>query len=109
MQPDPDPIRHYLPSTQMVNYSGDVNAPADEVNGWERPVDTGPSLRQFLSASCLPIEPASHEPEVFFNNLFDKSMWTTVAENNKKYARSKIRTDHQGMDAIDVMTHFSQI
>ena len=43
MQPDPDLNDHNLLSTSIVNYPGDVNAPANEVNRWERlPVDLGP-------------------------------------------------------------------
>ena len=64
------PNNHDLPITLMVNYSGDVNVPANEVNGWKRlPVDTGPSLGPFLSISYLLIDPAFCEPEVFFNSL----------------------------------------
>ena len=33
-------------------------------------------------------------------------MWTTTAEETNIYARSKIKTAHQGNDAIDAMTYF---
>ena len=43
MQPDPDSNDHNLLAMPMVHYSGDVNAPANEVNGLERlPADMTP-------------------------------------------------------------------
>ena len=53
------------------------------------------------------MDPTSHEPEVFFITLFDERMWITIAEQTNNYARSKIRTAHQGMDASYAMIHFS--
>ena len=48
IQPDPDPNDHDLPAIPVVNYSGEVNVPANEVNGWERlSVDTEPKLNHF--------------------------------------------------------------
>ena len=44
MQLDPEPIDHVLPVTPMVNYSGNVNVPANKVNGWER----------LLLTQCIP-------------------------------------------------------
>ena len=80
------------------------------MNGWESlPVETGSSLGAFLSNSnsCLHIDPASHEPEVFFNSSSDERMWTTIAGQTNFYAQSKIRTAQQGIDVTDAMTHFS--
>ena len=57
-------------------------------------VDTVHSLGPFLSTSHLPIDHGTHEPEVFFNSLFI-------------YARSKTKATGQGIDAVNVMTHFS--
>ena len=34
-------------------------------------------------------------------------MWTSIAEQTNTYARSKVRTANQGMDANDAITHFS--
>ena len=108
MQTDQDPIDHDLPATPLVSYSGDVNIPANEVNGWERlPVGTGSSLGQFLSTSCCLVGPASHEPSIFFKSLFDERMWTTIAQQANIYTRFKIRTACQGMDAIDAMLYSS--
>ena len=77
----------------MVNYSGDVNVHANEVNGWERlPTDMDPSLSPFLLTSCFLIDPVSHEPDVLFNSPFDEGMFTTSAEQSNTYASSKIRT-----------------
>ena len=54
MQPDTDPNDHYLATTPMVRCSGDVNVPANDVNGWERlAVDQWPSIALFLSTSCF--------------------------------------------------------
>ena len=65
------------------------------------PVDIRHSLGSILSSYLL-IDSASHEPELLFNTFFHERMWTTNI-----CARSKIRATCQGMDVIDVMTHFS--
>ena len=108
MQPDPVPKDHDLLATPKVNYSGNVNVPTNEVNRLKRlPVDMGPLLESFLSSPHILIDPASCETAVSFNHLFGERMWTSVAKHTNIYARSKIRTADQGMNAIDAMTHFS--
>ena len=75
MQSDPNTADLDLSTNKMVNNSGDWNIPANEVNGWDRlPVDPEPLLGPSLSALFLLIDPASHEPKVFFNSLFDDRM-----------------------------------
>ena len=50
-----DPKDHDLPSTPLIKYSGHVNVPADEVDGWERlPAETESSLGPFLS-TCISV------------------------------------------------------
>ena len=38
----------------------------------------------------LNLDTDSHEPEVFFNQLFDDHMFTIIAEETNNYARQQI-------------------
>ena len=92
MEPD-------LPTNPMVKLSGDVKISANKVKGKD-------FLLTFLSTLCVLTDPASCELEVFII-FFKKEYGSTIVEQTNKYARCKVRTVYQGMDAIDAVTYFS--
>ena len=62
--------------------SCNVNVHANEVKGWERfLVDMGTFCGTISVILNLLNNPASHEPEVSFNSLFDEGMWANIVEN----------------------------
>ena len=62
----------------------------DELCNWKHEMlDSGPSTGPFQSTSYTNVENPDKKPEVYFNSLFDKRMWTVISEATNVYARSK--------------------
>ena len=53
----------------------------DHYNEWEyESTDSRPAYGPFLETCRTPIEDPNGNPEVFFNELFDECMWSTIAQ-----------------------------
>ena len=48
-----------------------------------------------------------HEPEAFFNDIFEDRMFTIIAEETNNYAHQKLREIMQGCDHFQQMDHHS--
>ena len=80
------------PQIHIRNYAHDVEHEDDFGNGWNwDEKDPGSSCGPYIGQSGLFIEPATCTPEGFFNLLFDKSMWTLIAQQMNIYARQRIQ------------------
>ena len=80
------------PQIHIRNYARDVEHEDDFGNGWNwDEKDPGSSCGPYIGQSGLFIEPANRTPEGFFNLLFDKSMWTLIAQQTNIYARQRIQ------------------
>ena len=49
----------------------------------------------------------SHNPEDFFNNLFDDRMYTIIIEETNNYARQQIMKVMENRDPVQHMDHYS--
>ena len=88
---EPDNINHQLPCYNITNFPM-TNLENDDLvlfllnendhyNGWEyESNDSGPAYGPFLETWRTPIEDPNGNPEVFFNELFDECMWSTIAK-----------------------------
>ena len=82
----PDPIEY-----PIVNYERDIDLQEDIDNGWIR-VDNDqlPDHCHFIGTEGLNINTTLHNPEDFFNNLFNDRMYTILTKETNKYARQQI-------------------
>ena len=97
-----------LQTTQIVNCEGDTELQEDLDNGWHRITHDVPANNpQFTDTPGLNFETNSREPEVFFNQLFDKRMFTIMAEETNNYARQQIMRIMGGRDQIQQIKHYS--
>ena len=103
MDVEPDNTNHQLPSYNITNFpmtNLENDDPAlllldenDHYNEWEyESIDSGPANGPFLETCRTPIEDPDGNPEVFFNELFDERMWSTIAQSTNTYAQSKANT-----------------
>ena len=75
---------------QIVNCHGDAEL-QDVENGWKRIThDFPPDNAPFTDTPGLNFDTNSCEPEVFFKQLFDKRMFTIIAEETNNYAHQQI-------------------
>ena len=80
------------PQIHIQNYARDVEHEDDFGNGWNwDEKDPGSSCGPYIGQSGLFLEPATRTPEGFFNLLFNKSMWTRIAQQTNIYARQRIQ------------------
>ena len=75
-----------LVHTPISNYSTDTELEEDILNGWMK-VETNqvPDHGPFTEVEGLNFSTILQEPEDFFNQLFDKSMYTIMAQETKSY------------------------
>ena len=76
------------PSRPMVNFPKDTENEDDYVIGWEwHEVDPGLLIGPYNGFwQCL-LDPMTNTPEDFFNALFERRMYTIMAEKTNKYAQ----------------------
>ena len=76
------------------------------LNGWKKVEhDEVPNHGSFTDFDGLNFSTESHNPEDFFNQLFDKSMYTRMPQETNSYAHDKIRKVLQGRDPFEQMDH----
>ena len=76
----------------MVNYPNDVEVEVDYEIGWEWfEVDPGPYVVPYSGFRQCLLDPTKNRPEDFFSALFDRNMYTVMAEQTNKYAHRKIQ------------------
>ena len=102
MDVEPDNINHQLPCDNITNFpmtNLENDDPAllllknDHYNGWEyESNDSRPAYSPFLETCRTPTEDPNGNPEIFFNELFDEHMWSTMAQATNTYAQSKANT-----------------
>ena len=81
----PDAIQY-----SIINYERDINLQEDIDDGWIRVENNQlPDHCHFIGNEGLNMN-TSHNPEDFFNNLFDDRMYTIFTEETNKYARQQI-------------------
>ena len=97
-----------LQTTQIVNCEGDTELQEDLDNGWHRITHDVPANNpQFTNTPGLNFETNSHEPEVFFNQLFNNRMFTIMAQETNNYAHQQITRIMGGRDQIQQIEHYS--
>ena len=76
--------------TPIHNYSRDTINAEDAENGWEKiENDEEPDHGPFLDTCGPNLNNDSHNPEDFFNNLFNKRMFTIMVDATNYYAQQK--------------------
>ena len=81
----------YNEVSPIHNYVRDSINLEDSENGWEKlEINQEPDYRPFLDTPGLNLNTDSHNPEDFFNNLFDERMFTIIADATNDYAHRKI-------------------
>ena len=94
----------YNEVSPIHNYARDSINPEDSENGWEKiEIDQEP----FLDTPGLSLNTDSHNPEDFFNNLFDETMFTIIADATNDYAHGKIRSVLGERDPFQQIEHYS--
>ena len=97
--PQNDPEIIQLP---LTNFDGDKEFPDDV--GWEKlELDTGPSFGPFMKSPEINIDISSPDPEIFFEALFDESMFQKIADETNNYARCQVQRNLQGLDPFQFM------
>ena len=97
-----------LVHTPISNYSRDTELEDNVLNGWMRVENNQvPDHGPFIEVEALNFSTDSRKPEDFFNQLFDKSMYTIMAQQTNAYAHDKIRGVLQGRDQFEQMDHYS--
>ena len=97
MDVEPDNTNHQLPSYNITNFPmtnlENDDPPLlllnenDHYNEWEyESIDSGSAYGPFLETCRTPIEDPDGNLEVFFNELFDERMWSTIAQSTNTYA-----------------------
>ena len=99
MEIEPDTDNNQLPSykTNFPMTNSEHNDPAlllidekDETIGWNyEKNDSGPTYGPFFETWRTLIDDPDGKPEVFFNELFDEHMWSTIAQSTNAYAQCK--------------------
>ena len=91
--------------THISNYSRDTELEEDVLKGWRKlENDEVPDHDTFTDIKGLNF---SWTPEEFFNQLFDKSMYTIMAQQTNVYAQDKISQVLQGRDQFEQMDHYT--
>ena len=94
--------------TPISDYSRDTELEDDVLHGWTRVEnDQVPDHGPFTEVEGLNFSMESRKLEDFFNQLFDKSMYTIIAQQTNAYAHDKIRDVLQGRDQFEQMDHYS--
>ena len=92
----------------IVNYEKDIELKEDIDNGWVKVEnDQLPDDCHFIGNEGLNMNTTSHNPEDFFNNLFDDRMYTIMAEETNNYARQQIMKVMGNRDPFQHMDHYS--
>ena len=74
----------------MVNIPTDVENELDYEIGWEWiEKDTGPLIAPYTGFRQCLLDPVKNKPQDFFNEMFDTSMYTIMAEETNKYAHRR--------------------
>ena len=100
---EPNTTNHSLPSYNITNFpmsNLEHDDPAlllldekDDIIGWKyEHTDSGPTDGPFLKTCRTPIQDPNGNPEVFFNELFDECMWSTIAQATNACAQCKTIT-----------------
>ena len=75
----------------MVNFDGDVEHEDDFEMGWEWiEQDEGAMVAPYSGFRQCLLDPTKTKPEDFFKALFNRQMYTIMAEETNKYANRKI-------------------
>ena len=87
----------------IQNYDCDFKHEDNFALGWEwtETDHVGPSYSIFTGTpgTLLDVK-EKHKPEDIFNALFDKNMWTVIAEETSRYARKHLHDQRSGLDVI---------
>ena len=103
MEIEPDTDNDQLPSYKITNFlmtNLKHDDPAllliderDETIGWDyEKIDSRPTYGPFLETCRTPTDDPDGKPEVFFSELFDECMWSTIAQSTNTYVQSKTIT-----------------
>ena len=77
--------------TPITNYLRDEIIDSDLQEGWEKiEPDIIPDHCPFTDSEGINMSTNSHEPEDFFNDIFEDRMFTIMAEETNNYARRKL-------------------
>ena len=75
----------------MVNFDGDLEHVDDFEMGWEWiEQDEGAMVAPYSGFRQCLLDPTKMKPEDFFVTLFNRQMYTIMAEETNKYANHKI-------------------
>ena len=86
MDVESDNINHQVPCYNITNFLM-TNLENDDYNEWEyESTDSRPAYGPFLQTCRTPKEDPNGNPEVFFNELFDEHMWSTIAQDTDTYS-----------------------
>ena len=89
----------------VSNFSRDTEL-EDILNGWKKVEnDEVPDHSPSTDFDGLNFSTESRNPEDFFNQLFDESMYTRMAQETNSYAHDKIRKVLLGRDPFEQMDH----
>ena len=83
-----------LVSRPMVNFARDLEDFDDFAMGWGwewHDEDPGASIRAFDGVRQCLLDPTKTKPEDFFMALFERPMYTIIAENTNIYARERLQ------------------
>ena len=90
----------------ISNFSRNTELEEDVLNGRKKVEnDEVPDHGPFTDFDGLNFSTESHNLEDFFNQLFDESMYTRMAQETNSYAHDKIRKVLQGRDPFEQMDH----
>ena len=105
----------------ISNFSRDTELKEDLLNGWNKVKNDEvpyhgpftdfevPDHGPFTDFEGLNFSTESHNPEDFFNQLFDELMYTRMAQETNSYAHDNIRKVLQGRDHFEQMDHQTQM
>ena len=107
IETEKNPTPHHV-EYPIVNYERDINLQEDIDNEWERVEnDQVPDYCFFIGNEGLSMNTTSHNPEDFFNNLFDDRMYTIITEETNNYVRQQIMKAMENRDPFQYMDHYS--
>ena len=72
----------------MVNFPNDIELEEDYEMGWCWPeVDTGPAIAPYSGFRQCLLDPTQNKPEHFLEALFDRQMYTIMAEETDMHKK----------------------
>ena len=90
----------------ISNCSRDTELEEDILNGWKKVENSEvPNHSPFTDFEGLNFSTESCNPGDFFNQLFDESVYTRMAQETNSCAHDKIRKVLQGRDHFEQMDH----